>query len=60
MPVDEPCAPQAVGGSITKTRAIELVNLSMAVYEKMKELGIKDSEHCHFGRVMQDLLRLPD
>lgn len=45
---------------ITKKRAIELTNLSMQVYEKMKELGIEKHEYCHFGSVMQSLLQFPD
>ena len=44
----------------TKKRAVELVGLGLKVYEYMTEIGIKQEEYCHFGNVMQTLLRLPD
>ena len=44
----------------TKKRAVELTQLGLKVYDFMNEIGIKKSEYCHFGNVMQTLLSLPD
>ena len=54
------CAPERGPSRPTKKRAVELVALGLKVYEYMTEIGIKQEECCHFGNVMQTLLRLPD
>jgi hypothetical protein len=45
---------------LTKKRMVELTNIALKVCDFMKEQGIKPEEYCYFGRVMQNMVNLPD
>jgi hypothetical protein len=43
--------------TFTRKRRVELIAIANACLEKAEEMGVKDNEHCEFGRLCEMLWR---